>query len=142
MYSIIKKSQFIKNITLLLSGNIFGQLIPIIASVILTRLYSPDDFAVLAYFLIITSIISVIAGGRYELAIMLPEDEKKAKTLYVISLIFNVSISGIVALVCYLFGSGFAALFNAEILIGYLYLIPLLQMEMVLMINSFFMEME
>ena len=124
MYSIIKKSQFIKNITLLLSGNIFGQLIPIIASVILTRLYSPDDFAVLAYFLIITSIISVIAGGRYELAIMLPEDEKKAKTLYVISLIFNVSISGIVALVCYLFGSGFAALFNAEILIGYLYLIP------------------
>jgi len=125
MYSTIKKSRFIKNITLLLSGNIVGQLIPISASVFLTRLYSPEDFAVLAYFLIVTSVIGVIVGGRYELAIMLPEDDKKAKALYVLSLMFNVTLSIIVAFACYLYGAEFAALFNAGVLINYLYLIPI-----------------
>ena len=59
----LRNSQFVKNVALLLSGNVIGQLIPILASVLLTRLYSPNDFAVLAYFLTITGIVSVIASG-------------------------------------------------------------------------------
>ena len=98
----IRNSQFVKNIALLLSGNIIGQLISILASILLTRLYSPNDFAVLAYFLTITGIISVIAGGRYELAIMLPKENVKANALYLISIIFTVTFTFLVTLLCFL----------------------------------------
>ena len=101
----LRNSQFVKNVALLLSGNVLlDQLIPILASVLLTRLYSPNDFAVLAYFLTITGIISVIAGGRYEVAIMLPKENVKANALYVISIIFTSIFTLLITLFCFLFG--------------------------------------
>lgn len=121
----IRNSQFVKNIALLLSGNIIGQLISILASILLTRLYSPNDFAVLAYFLTITGIISVIAGGRYELAIMLPKENVKANALYLISIIFTVTFTFLVTLLCFLFGEKFALIFNVKELTQFIYFIPL-----------------
>lgn len=121
----LRNSQFVKNVALLLSGNVIGQLIPILASVLLTRLYSPNDFAVLAYFLTITGIISVIAGGRYEVAIMLPKENVKANALYVISIIFTSIFTLLITLFCFLFGEKFALIFNAKELIQFIYLIPI-----------------
>ena len=121
----LRNSQFVKNVALLLSGNVIGQLIPILASVLLTRLYSPNDFAVLAYFLTITGIISVIAGGRYEVAIMLPKENVKANALYVISIIFTSIFTLLITIFCLLFGEKFALIFNAKELIQFIYLIPI-----------------
>ena len=120
----LRNNRFVKNVTLLLSGNIVGQLIPIAASVVITRLYSPNDFAVLAYFLTITGIISVIVGGRYELAIMLPKEDKKANALYLTSLIFTIAFTFFVFILCYFFGEKFALIFNARQLTSFIYLIP------------------
>ena len=121
----LRNSQFVKNVALLLSGNVVGQLIPILASILLTRLYSPNDFAVLAYFLTITGIVSVIAGGRYEVAIMLPKENIKANALYLISIIFTLFFTILITFLCFLFGKDFALLFNAKELIQFIYLIPL-----------------
>ena len=120
----LRNSQFVKNVALLLSGNVIGQLIPILASVILTRLYSPNDFAVLAYFLTITGIVSVTASGRYEVAIMLPKENVKANALYLISIIFTSIFTLLVTLLCFIFGEKFALIFNAKELIQFIYLIP------------------
>ncbi len=120
----LRNNRFVKNVSLLLSGNVLGQLIPIAASLVITRLYSPNDFAVLAYFLTITGIISVVAGGRYELAIMLPKEDNKANALYLLSLIFTLLFSSFVFILCIFFGEEFALLFNAIELIRFIYLIP------------------
>ena len=72
------KSEFTRNVLTLMTGTTIAQAIPIAISPILTRLYTPKDFGVLALFVAITSIFGSIANGRYELAIMLPKKDEDA----------------------------------------------------------------
>lgn len=125
MIKSVKDSKFISNVAMLLTGNIFGQLIPILSSIVLTRLYFPNDFAILAYFLTITGVLSVIVGGRYEIAIMLPKENIKANALFLLSILFNITITISVSILCFLFGEKFAQLFNASDLNKFIYLIPI-----------------
>lgn len=72
------KSDFSRNILTLMMGTSIAQAIPIAVSPILTRIYTPDDFGVLALFMAIIGILVAIISGRYELAIMLPEKDEDA----------------------------------------------------------------
>ena len=72
------KSEFTRNVLTLMTGTTIAQAIPIAISPILTRLYSPEDFGVLALFVAISSIFGSMANGRYELAIMLPKKDEDA----------------------------------------------------------------
>lgn len=72
------KSDFSRNILTLMMGTSIAQAIPIAISPILTRIYTPDDFGVLALFMAIIGILVAIISGRYELAIMLPEKDEDA----------------------------------------------------------------
>jgi len=65
----------------LTSGTVIGQAVSVIASPIATRLYSPFDMGTLASCLAISSIIGVAAAGRYDVAIVLPEEEEDATAL-------------------------------------------------------------
>ena len=97
-------SPFASDILKLVSGTAFAQIITILASPILTRLYSPEAFGFLAIFISITSIVGVIACMRYELAIMLPKSDEKAANLLALCLLSVVAISGLTVPALY-FGS-------------------------------------
>jgi len=73
-----KPSRFSKNVLTLVGGTTIAQLIVILSSPIITRLYSPDAFGLFSIFTSITGILAVIACLRYELAIMLPKSDKEA----------------------------------------------------------------
>lgn len=87
------RDEFNKNVAILSGGIALSQLIPVLVSPVLTRLYSPQDFGVLALFVSITTILSVIANGRYELAVMLPEKDDDAINVAAIAFIVNVIFS-------------------------------------------------
>lgn len=87
------KTSFANDVLKLVSGTAFAQLLGILAAPIMTRLYAPDAFGVLAIFTTLTAIIGVIACLRYELAIMLPESDKEAVNLLGVSLMFAVLVS-------------------------------------------------
>ncbi|WP_310441139.1 hypothetical protein [Sulfurimonas sp.] len=70
------RSEFSRNVLTLMTGTTIAQAIPIAISPILTRIYTPEDFLVFALYMAIASILSVIATGRYEMAIMLPKYDK------------------------------------------------------------------
>ncbi len=72
------KSDFGRNVLTLMTGTTIAQAIPIAITPILTRLYTPEDFGVLAFFVAITMILGSVANARYELAIMLPKDNDEA----------------------------------------------------------------
>ncbi len=67
------KSEFSRNVLTLMTSTTIAQAIPLAISPILTRLYTPSDFGIFALYMSISSIISVVVTGRYELAIMLPK---------------------------------------------------------------------
>jgi len=119
------KSEFGRNVLVLLTGTTVAQAIPIAISPILTRIYTPEDFGVLALFLAITAIFGSISSGRYELAIMLPERDEDAINIFALGTIINLAISTILLLAVVLFHQNIVSLTgNAEI--GkWLYFVPI-----------------
>ncbi|WP_322977346.1 lipopolysaccharide biosynthesis protein [Acinetobacter pittii] len=80
---------FLKAVSVLVGGTAFAQLIGLICLPILTRLYSPEDYAVLGIYVAIVSILSVIACLRLEIAIPISEKDEEAKALLILSLLSN-----------------------------------------------------
>lgn len=88
-----KKTSFVGDVLTLVSGTSFAQILTILAAPILTRLYGPEDFGLLALFLSITGIIGVIVCLRYELSIMQPKSDEEAANLLGLSLLITLIIS-------------------------------------------------
>lgn len=118
------RSDFARNVLALLTGTSIAQAIPILVSPILTRLYSPEDFGVLALYLVMVSILSVVATGRYELAIMLPRKHEDARHLVVISLLIAGCFSLLLGVVILLFGATITRWLGNPGIEAWLYLIP------------------
>lgn len=84
-----KSNEFYSNFTTLMSSSIISQAIPILISPLLSRIYTPADFSLLAIYLAITNLLAVIATGRYDLAIMLPEKDEDAINLLALSIFIS-----------------------------------------------------
>jgi Membrane protein involved in the export of O-antigen and teichoic acid len=94
---------FLKAVSVLVGGTAFAQGVSILALPILTRLYNPAEFAIFAVY---TSLLMTLMVGsclRFEIAISIPEDDKEAIHLVLLSLISNSIISLLVALIIWLF---------------------------------------
>lgn len=119
------KSEYTKNILTLITGTGVAQLIPIAVSPILTRLYSPEDFGLIALYLSLVSIITVLCTCRYEMALMLPKKDSEVNGVVKLITIMVVC-SSLFFLFLFLFFSEKIALFlGNELLSNWLYLIPL-----------------
>jgi O-antigen/teichoic acid export membrane protein len=65
----------VRNLLTLAGGTTVAQAIAVVGSLVLARLYQPNELGVLTWYLSISALTSAVATGRYELAIMLPEDD-------------------------------------------------------------------
>lgn len=92
----------------MLTGASVAQLLPLLASPLLTRLYDPADFATLAVFMAVAGPLGILATARFEFAIMLPEDEDVARDLASVSLALSVLVATLVAIVTLLAGERLA----------------------------------
>jgi len=99
-------NSFFRNVIKLMSGTALGQGVVVVCTPLLTRIYAPKDFGVLTVFMAVTSILSVISCGRYELGIVLPEEDSAGANLFVLSVFFalmtTILTTSIVILVNYL----------------------------------------
>lgn len=118
------KSEFFKNAATLVTGASMAQLIPMLISPILSRLYLPHDFGTVALFLAITGFISIIVTGQYESAIMLPKSDNEAINIVVLGGIITVIISVLCLILFILFGNLICRIFENADLYYYLFLVP------------------
>lgn len=89
----IWSTDFNKAVITLLSGTAFAQLITFALYPLISRLYSPTDFGVFGLITSLMGIIALIATTRYELAIILPQDDQEAGNVLSLSFIINFIIS-------------------------------------------------
>lgn len=118
---LIPQSRYARNVITLMTGTGLAQAIPVAISPILTRLYSPADFGTLALYTAIVSIASVLVTGRYELAIMLPKNDRDAMHIVVLAAGLSCVISGVLLVVVVLFNHQITQLLGAPDLAGWLY---------------------
>jgi len=64
-------SNFVRHATTLAFGTLFAQFISFFSAPIVTRLFTPQDYGVLSVFSSWMMVVSVVATGRYEFAILL-----------------------------------------------------------------------
>ncbi|MFK5951082.1 MAG: oligosaccharide flippase family protein [Methylococcales bacterium] len=87
MFSSLLRSQFIRHVVTLMSGQAGAQLVTILAAPFVARLFLPEDFGVVALFIAVVTILSVPATFRFELATILPESDTQALKLTKLSFI-------------------------------------------------------
>nr|WP_277606388.1 oligosaccharide flippase family protein [Acinetobacter sp. NIPH 2699] len=114
-----------KSVGLLVGGTAGAQLLLVAATPLLTRLYSPSDFGLLAAFVSLLAFLTVIASARYELAIHLPEKIEETVAVTVLSFIFLVLTTVVTVIFTILFAESISALLKAPELASYLWLLPL-----------------
>ncbi|MBI1265874.1 MAG: oligosaccharide flippase family protein [Cryomorphaceae bacterium] len=85
-----------------MTGTALGQLIALAFSVVVSRLYSPTEFATLEQFAMILGVLGVIAGARYEAAIMLPKSNTDARHLLALVMRIGFWFSLALTVVCFL----------------------------------------
>jgi O-antigen/teichoic acid export membrane protein len=84
------KRLYYKNFLVLFTSSSIGQAIPFLLAPLIGRIFSPEDLAVQENFLAIVSFISIVAAGRYEMAFVLPKDQKRANNLFALALALSV----------------------------------------------------
>lgn len=119
------KSDFSRNVLTLMTGTTIAQAIPVAISPILTRIYTPEDFGVLALFVALMAIFSSIANARYELAIMLPKKDEDAINIFALGFIITSTISCILLILVILFNDLFVKILNNKEIGTWLYFIPI-----------------
>lgn len=82
----LESRPFLRNVSIMLSGSAGGQMISILLSPLLTRLYTPQDFGILSVYSAALTIGVVIASLRYELALPLVRREEEALNLMAVCL--------------------------------------------------------
>lgn len=120
----LKKNSFIGNVSQLVGGTAFAQLVSVLVLPVLTRLYSPSDFSVLALYASMLSFLSIIACLRLEIAIPLPSSEGVAARLLALAISFVLIYSFFILSLLY-FSSDFKGLLGYEVLGSYVYLLPI-----------------
>ncbi len=121
---VLPKNPFARGVSMLVGGTASAQLLTVLAAPLLTRLYSPEDFGLLAVYGSLLAIISVIASLRYELAIPLPEDDQEAANVAVLSLLLIAGTTLLSVLATVLFGDHIANALGVPALVAYLWLLP------------------
>lgn len=116
---------FFKAVSVLVGGTAFAQGITFLALPILTRLYSPEDFALFAVYTAIMGMGAVVACLRLEIAICLPARDEDAASLLALSLIFVTILSMACAVIVTLWPQKIANLLGQPQLSNYLWMFPL-----------------
>lgn len=119
-----KKSIF-KGLGIILTGTAVSQILRISIAPLLTRLYEPSDFGVLAIFVSIVSILSIASSGRYDLAIPTAKHEKEAKFIAVLCLGINIIFMFFLFLCLLIFSDYLSNFLNLNELQNGVYLIPI-----------------
>lgn len=109
----------------ILTGSVaLTQLILVVSSPILTRLYTPEDFGNLAIYMSILGILTVISSFRYELALPASVNSKEEINLLFLSFLIIAINFIILILFTYFFLDDLLSLLNQKYLVPYKWLIP------------------
>ena len=88
----LRSSSFVRDVALLVSGTAIAQAITIAGAPVLSRLYDPTAFGILAVLIAIAGPFSMMASLKYEMAIVLEKRDEDAANLVFLCLFIVIAI--------------------------------------------------
>lgn len=86
----LKGSDFFKNSLTLSGGVAIAQIVPFLFYPLLGRIFTAEEFGLLASLTSIISVLAVVGSGKYENAILIARDKQEAAGLALLSLLLGV----------------------------------------------------
>lgn len=107
-----------------MTGSTISQILPIALTPVLTRLFSPEEFGIYTFYMSMITFLLVISSGRYEQAIVLPKEDKKAVNILALcfSILFVFTFLLYLILVC--FNDALINLIDVPVLDKWLWFLP------------------
>ena len=104
----LRSSEFFRNVFTLVSVTSIAQAVSILIYPVLTRLYSPGEMGLFSLYMSIISLTGILSTGKYELAVLLPKEDRHAEGLVGLSLVLVTFFSACGLLTVVLFRDTFA----------------------------------
>lgn len=120
-----ERGGIVHSVGTLVGGTAFAQGLTIIALPLVTRLYTPAEFSVLAVYASILAVLTAVACLRLEIAIPLPERDEDAASLLMLALASGTGFSLLMGLLVLSFPGQIAELLHVPAFTPYLWLVPL-----------------
>lgn len=121
----LTKNSIANSVLLLTGGTALAQMLNIASMPILSRIYSPSDFGILALFTALTGILLEISNLRYYGAIPLPKKDVFAGSLVMLSFIIQFVFISLLAILLFLAKGPLLRLISSDLLMPYWPLIPI-----------------
>ena len=132
----LTKSKFARSVALVASGTAAAQVITLVFTPIITRLYGPEAFGLLGAFNAILSITLPLAAFSYPIAIVLPKSDLDAKGLVRLSLKVGLLTSSITFFIFLIAGQQLVTLLNMSAAAQLIWFIPIAMLLSVLLATA------
>ncbi len=124
--ALFKDGSFVQNYAIVLSGTGLNILIQILVSPILTRIYGPEAYGIFSVFNAICTNLALISTLRFPQALLLPERDSEFYALVRVCIVSALSTCILIFFALLFAAPPFLKLFQAETLIDYYFLIPIM----------------
>lgn len=121
----LQQSRYLRDVIWQMSGNGLAQILGIAAMPLLTRLYSPTDFATLNLFAQVVAGLTIVLTWRFEYLVMLPKDDIQARAILRFIALAGAAAAMFATVAAWLTGDWLARLMGDAALSAWLVLAPL-----------------
>lgn len=122
---VLPEGSFLRKISLLGGASGIGQVIVMVVSPILTRLYTTGDFGILAVYSSLIGILAVAVALRYDIAIPIPNRSEHAANLFVLAFVAVFIVTSIFGMGLWLFRESIANSLDSPEFANYIWLVPI-----------------
>lgn len=119
-------SVFGRRVMMLVTGTLGGHVVMAAVTPVVSRLYTPQDFAVIGIFISLLSLLVVVSDGGYSRAALLPDSDGVAACALVLGACMVGATTGATVIGVWLFKDQLAVWTNAPVLSRYLWWLPLM----------------
>jgi O-antigen/teichoic acid export membrane protein len=124
-FNLFENRPFMRQMATLMTGSAASQVITIVLTPFISRLFSPADYGLQGLYLSLAAGLQAISCMRYEYAIVLPESNKDANALTMLSLSVSLFMTFVILTVVLVAGQSISVLLAAPNLEPWLIWIPL-----------------
>ncbi len=123
---LLPHGEFARHFMIVLSGGVAARALILIAMPVIARLYGPGEIGVWQLFVSLLVILPAVVSWRYEVAIVLPNEEHRASNLFWVCVWSSVLMSLLWTVPAVIFAEPIARLMGDLRLSGILWLVPVL----------------
>lgn len=121
----IWQNEFFRNVATLISGTTLAQVFSVIIYLVLSRIYTEEDFGVFGLYMNILNITIIFSTAKYELSILLPKSDKESVNLLGLSGMISITVSLVLLLMVVILNGTISGWLGSDEISRWLYFIPL-----------------